>query len=139
MKYITQEDLVTDSYERFITESSQDTGGVIDRAEARAIAYATSLLQERYDTAKIFDETKPVREVLLVDIISKITLYYIFKRNAARKVSSDIKDDYDWAIKELEKIHTGRIKLNLPPLTDGTGKAVSTSMYGNNSNSDFYI
>lgn len=152
MRYITQNDLTTDSYQRFITESSSDITDTLDKAEARAIALAASYMT-RYDTESIFgellepeDEDNPaeyapgIRHELLVEIICRITLYKIFRRNAARKVPEDTQKDYDWAIKELEQIRNGAVKLpGLPPAIDESGKPLSTSIWGNTSNPDYYI
>src|SRR5690606_34834527 len=109
MKYLNEADLTTDSYQRFITESSGDgqvAQNVIDDCEERAVAIAITYLANRYDIDTIFgtpagdDPPTPaipgIRNELLAEIISKITLYKLFRRNAARKVSTDIKEDYDW-------------------------------------------
>lgn len=139
MIYLNNDDLTADSYQAFIDSSTGDAPAVIDAQEKRAVDLVKTYLSGRYDVDKIF--TAPVvRNELLVDIVAKITLYRIFRRNAARKVSSDIKEDYDWAIKELGKINAGMTKLdNLPKPTDTSGNVISTSMFGNNTNPDFYI
>lgn len=153
MRYITNDDLTTDSYQRFITESSSDIVNTLDKCEARAIGIAKTYL-DRYSITDIFGtlveeavppydeidwELQPIRNELLVDLITKITLYRLFKRNAARKLPDDIKEDFDWSIKQLEKIQTGITKLPLPPAIDETGTTISQSIWGNNTNSDYYI
>lgn len=152
MIYLTDNDLTADSYQRFITESSGDgqtQQNVVDDCEERAISVATTYLSNRYDTETIFGQPAstdppapaipPIRNELVAEIITKITLYKLFRRNAARKVSTDIKEDYDWAMAMLEKIQTGRTILNLPPALDESGKPKSYSVWGNISNRDFYI
>lgn len=143
MIYLTNADLTDGSYKRFITESSGDTEAghdIINANELKAIGLAKTYMTGRYDTDKIFDPESPVRDELLADIISKITLYKIFSRNAARKVSTDIKEDYDWAMKELQRINSGQTVLaGLPVPVDDDGEPISKSIYGNNSNTDFYI
>lgn len=151
MKYITRDDLLTGSYEQFITESTRDDWEVINNIESKAIALVKTYLS-RYDTDSIFgiilineededeiDTTPPIHNELLADILTKITLYRLFRRNAARKIPEDIKEDYAWAIKELEKIRNGSTKLDLPPKLDEQGNIVSKSLWGNNTNNDYYI
>lgn len=152
MRYITKDDLVTDSFERLIDESSKDITNTLDKAEARAIALARTYLSA-FDTDSIFgilvdpddEENEPeytpgIRQELLVEIICKMTLYRIFRRNAARKVPEDVKDDNTWAIKELERIRSGATPMpGLPPAIDDDGSTKSNSMWGNNTNTDFYI
>ena len=68
-------------------------------------------------------------------------MYDIVRRNAARKVPTDYKEDYDKAIELLEKIATGRMPVNgLPEATDEAGYPItSNTVWGNNTNKDFYI
>lgn len=152
MIYITKDDLTADSYERFINESSEDIENTLDKCEARAIALVITYLKGRYDTDVIFgfpiveDEeedpvpsTPPMRDELLVDIISKITLYRVFRRNAPRKLPSDVKEDYQWAIDQLSRINSGRVTMELPPAVDESGNVISNSIWGNNTNKDYYI
>ena len=136
MIYITENDLTADSFERFITDSSADIDDTLDKNELRAIDIVKTYLSARYDVTAIF--TTPIRHEMLVDIICKITLYKVFRRNAARKIPADAKEDYDWAMKMLEKIEAGKPVLDLPiKIIDGT--PISTSIWGNNKQADFYI
>lgn len=143
MIYITEADLYDNSYKRLIDESigdAEDGHSVIDSNELKAIGMATTYMQGRYDTDKIFHPDNPIRNELLADIISKITLYNIFRRNAARKVTQDVKDNYDWAMKELQRINAGTSKPGgLPVPEDSSGNPISNSMWGNTSNRDNYI
>lgn len=139
MIYLTKDDLITDAFERLIDESSNDHTGILDEQEARVVAMVKSILSSKYDVAKIFDAVNPIRNEVLISIISRIVIYKIIRRNAARKVPTDYKEDYDEAVKDLEKIATGRIVLNDLPSPTEDDQSVSTSMWGNNSNKDFYI
>lgn len=136
MIYISKEDLETDIWERFIDESTGHDDNIIDRAERKAIDLCKTYLT-LYNTGLVFDEISPIRNEVLVDIISKLTTYNLIRRNAARKVPSDAKENWEWAMKQLEKIQSGRITLDLPPAVLPDGK--SDSMWGNNTNKDFYI
>jgi hypothetical protein len=140
MIYLNQTDLTTDTFDRFIQESTSDAPGIIDKNELRSIEIVKSFLSGRYNVNMIFNPVAPIRNELLIDIISKITLYKIFRRNAARKLPQDVNEDYTWALKELEKINTRRISLNdLPPAESSPGQTISNTVWGNNSNRDFYI
>lgn len=140
MIYLKDDDLVTDSYQRFIDESTKDDLGVIDSAELKCIGVIKTYLRGRYDTVIIFDEDDPVRDEVIVDILVKLMLKKIFGRNAARKVPSDVKDDYDEAMKQLKDLNAGRLTLDgLPTPTGVDGAATASPMFGNNTNKDFYI
>lgn len=141
MIYLEKEDLITDAFERFIDESSKDDETVLDKAEERAIAFVKTMIGSRYNVALIFDEAAPIINEMLVQIISRIVLYRVIKRNAARKVPTDYKEDYDEAIKWLNDIATGKTPLGgLPLPADENGDPIkSNTLWGNNSNPDFYI
>lgn len=143
MIYLTDADLTDSAYQRFIDESKGDaTAGsnVIDNNEKKAIGMVKTYMTGRYDVDKIFKVGEVVRDELLAEIIAKITLYKLFGRNAGRKVSSDVKDDYDWALEELRRINSGRtILAGLPKPQDENGDDDITNMYGNNTNENFYI
>ena len=139
MIYITEEDLVTESYERFITESTQDFNGVKDLAELKSIGIAKTLLKGRYDVDAIFNVESPIRDEYLADIITKLTLYKIFRRNAARKLPTDLTEDYNWAMKQLQQINAARLTLSLPAATSESGEPVNETMWGNNKNENYYI
>lgn len=138
--YLTLDDLLEQSYERFIEETSKDNFQVITSLEQKAIEKVKTLLGSRYDVALIFKETEPIHNPMLVEIIACITLYKLFKRNAPRKINSQLTDDYNNALADLEKLATGRLVLNeLPKPTDEQGNVKQDTMYVNISNRNFFI
>lgn len=152
MIYLEKEDLVALSFERFIDESSGDTAAqgetiedvrerILNDVEAKNIALISSYIGTRFETDVIFDEAEPLINELIKNILVKLCLYDIIRRNAARKVPTDIREDYDNAIELLQKIATGRLPINgLPIATDEDGNPItSESVWGNNKNEDFYI
>lgn len=141
MIYIEKEDLVAYAFERFIDESTQDFIPTLDKLETDNIALMKNYLKWRYDVALIFDETSPVKHELLKRILSKLMLYDAVRRNAARKVPEDYKEEWNWAMKMLEDLNTGKFTIDdLPPKDDGDGDGTSSdSIWGNNRNDNFYI
>lgn len=140
MRYIDRDDLKTDSQDRFITDSVADDPTTADKIVRQTVDMVITYMSGRYDTAKIFDEAEPIRNEVLVDIICKISLYRIFRRNAARKVTTDTKEDYDWALKELDKINSGRTVLKDLPTPEQSGNQPNSDLIvGNISNPNFYI
>lgn len=138
MKYINKDDLVTFIQQRFLDESLQLEESILDEVEQQTIDLAVAHIAGKYDTGKIFGNP-PIRNGVIVQVISAIVVYRAVRRNPARKVPEDYTDIYDDAIKLLEKIQSGSLYLeNIPAITapDGsTGKL----MYGNNTNKDYFI
>lgn len=138
MIYLTKEDLELDAWTRLIDESTGFDDTLLDSIETKVIARCKTFLT-RYDVEDAFNEDEPVRDEHLVDIMVKIFLKMLFGRNSARKMPSDVKENYDWAIKELEKIQQGKITIILPPKIDPETGTTAPLMWGNFSNRDFYI
>lgn len=139
MIYLNDEDLALESFERFITEST--AGSLTDmvvKAEKAVIGVVKTFLIN-YDVVDIFDEDEPIRDEFLAGLMAIMVTQKLLGRNAARKLNTDAKDEYKWAMAQLEKIQTGRIQLDLPPKLDTSGNTTVPAMYGNNTNTDFYI
>ena len=141
MNYLTKDDLITSTFERFIDESSDDHDDILEKVETQNIELIKSYIGTRYNVLEIFSVAAPIRNTILVRILIKLVMFDIIRRNAARKVPTDYKEEYDKAIELLEKIATGRIKLDgLPGPVDENGNPVqSNSLWGNNTNKNFYI
>lgn len=140
MKYLNKDNLITHSFERFIDESSKDFEDTLQNIEAENIGIIKTYLSSLYDVETIFHDTDPIRNPVLIRILSKLVLYDVIRRNAARKVPSDYVENYKDAMDTLEKIAFGRLELaNLPPALDEDGEIVKDSIHGNNSNPNFYI
>lgn len=139
MYYLTKDDLIVLAFERFIDDSANDHEPILNELEKRGIAYLKTVLGTRYDVDTIFDESEPIRDELIVQILSKWVIYHLFKRNAARKISTDVKEEYDSGMKTLISVSTGVIRLSgLPPAPSQNG-APSNTIFGNLKNKDFYI
>ena len=141
MIYLNKDNLISLAFERFIDESSDDNENILDTVESQNIELIKGYIASRYNVAEIFNVLAPIKHEILIRILTKLVLYDVIRRNAARKVPTDYKEEYDKAIELLEKIATGRIKLDgLPLPTDENGNPInSTSLWGNNSNPNFYI
>lgn len=141
MIYLSKNDLISYCQERFIDESMQDDETILDDLEIKQIGIVKSYMGGRYDVEAIFNPENPIPNDVLKSIIARLLLYWLIKRNAARKVPTNFQEDFEAANKELIAISTGRTPLSdLPGLTDGGGNPVnSNSLWGNNTTTDFYI
>lgn len=141
MTYLEKKDLIAVAYERFIDESSMDQPYILDNTEKKGIEKLKTILGTRYNVTAIFDPITPIKNEVLIEILAVWVVYKIIKRNAARKVPTDYKEDYDEAMKQLKDIATGVIVLDgVPTPTDDNGNPVnSNTIFGNNKNKDFYI
>lgn len=134
MKYLQQQDYEAYIQNRFFAESQSDNPLAFETIETQVVAEVADRLSGRYNTAKIFDPEKPIRSELLAKIITKIAIYELIRRNAARKVPQDYVNDWEWAQKMLDKLESGTPKLPLPTTENG-----GNLMFGNNTNTDFFI
>ncbi|TLP81367.1 DUF1320 family protein [Maribacter sp. ACAM166] len=112
----------------------------LEANEKKAIAIISSRLTGRYSLAAIFDADEDERNYLIIHYVVTITLYRTLKRNAARKMPSDFKEDFDMVMADLDKIMAGKLTPDgLPEITDGNGKVVEKPMHGNRRTTNFYI
>ncbi len=141
MKYITKEDIEDVIQDRLFAESVVNAAGdesIMNNIESKTIDFVISYISTKYDTAKIF-ATPPIRNSIIIQIIAQIVAYRAVRRNAARKVPEDYIEVYRDAVKTLERIQSGAMKLeNVPVKTSEQGNT-SSLMYGNNRNADYFI
>ncbi|KQC30187.1 phage protein Gp36 family protein [Flagellimonas eckloniae] len=119
---------------------AQNLDAILEDLELKAIALVRSKLNGRFDLDAIFAAIELERHHLIVDIICTIIIYKFVRRNAARKVPSDFKDEYDRVMKMLMKIEAGKlVPEGLPKITDDNGDEVAKPIIANRKNNDFYI
>lgn len=142
MRYIEETDLASVIQERFLDDSTANIAGdqtILNDIENKAIAYAVSFISTRYNTDLIFSETEPLRSPILQQIIAQIMVYRAVKRNAARKVPEDYVTMFNEATRMLERIQSGAMKLvGMPVLTDESGNNTPL-MWGNTTNTNYFI
>lgn len=120
--------------------SAQNLTDILEDLEKRALAILKTKLAGRYDVETIFTDTDPDRHYLMVHYATTIVVYLFVKRNAARKVPTNFKEDYDAVMKDLEKIQAGRmVPDGLTKPTDDEGDIIKPVIMGNRKNTDFFI
>ncbi len=135
---VIQEQLMNSSVATLVP-SELNENDILTSIEKKAIDYVISYISGRYNHTTIFDETSPIRNGVLTQIIASIVVYRSVRRNAARKVPDDLVDLYKEAKRDLELIQTGAIDLvGCPKLVneDGTSPTIN---YGNNTKDEFFI
>lgn len=138
MRYLQKDDLIEVIQERLLDDSLQLDETILDGLEEKAISFAISYISGSYKTDEIFGN--PVkRHPLLVQAIAMIVVYRAVRRNAARKVPEDYTDIYKEAVKILSNIQSRAQSLDgFPEVTAEDGSS-ATLMYGNTTNSNFFI
>lgn len=139
MTYLEKSDIEALVNYRYIDESSQEDQQVIDTIENQNIELVKSYIASRYDVQVIFDEQTPVKHPILSRILSKLVIFDVIRRNAARKVPDDFREEYERAMSLLKEISTGRHILKGLPAPLPQNMPVSQTIWGNNKNDDFYI
>ena len=144
LKYLNIDDLTAHQFERFINESDTDPMDVLGRIEWQCIGLMKSKLAGRYDVEQIFDGIGVLdiedsfviteRAAIIVMILSWLVLYILVRRNAARKVPSDWKKNYEMALQWLEDTKNGIETSPELPLLDDKYKL----FHGNSKNENWY-
>ena len=137
MRYLKKDNLIALAYERFIDESTGDFQDTIDLIELQNIEIIKGYIGSLYDVELIFHETEPIHHGMIIRILSQLVMYDIIRRNAARKVPEDYKEQYEKAMALLEKIAFG--KFEIKDLPKPSTEERDHELWGNISNPNFYI
>ena len=135
LSFLTNNDLMTQLFETYLDDSVQEDLIALDTIELQQIAFIKSKIRSRFDTAVVFSvadyEDKPIIKQVLTSLVN----YFVVKRNAPRKIPTDFKDNYNWAIKWLNEVRDGKETPELP-LKEAVKKEV---LWGNSKNEDLYL
>ena len=140
MIFLEQIDLETQMFQQFFNQdNSPNKDEILDNIEAQNIALIKSKLNGRYDTGAIFSATGTDRHWLIIKILTKLVIYDFIRRNAARKVPSDLVKEWEWAMQILEKIKAGKeTPEGLPEVVNDDGTTGSI-IVGNSKNDNYYV
>ena len=140
MKFLTIEDVKGYIFSALLLESENDNSEALNIIEDSNIALVSSKLGNRYDTELIFAAAGIDRHKLIIKVLVILVLYDLIRRNAARKVPVDFKEDWDWAMKWLNDVRDGKeAPTDLPVLQEDEVNNQSIVPWGNNSNKDLYL
>lgn len=135
LSFLTNNDLMTQLFETYLDDSVQEDLVALDTIELQQITFIKSKIRSRFNTAVVFSvadyEDKPIIKQVLTSLVN----YFVVKRNAPRKIPTDFKDNYNWAIKWLNDVRDGIESPELP-LKEVERKAV---LWGNSKNEDLYL
>jgi hypothetical protein len=137
--YLTAADLKVGMIDKFINERSEENiNEVLEGIELQNIALIRAKLSGRFDVDAIFNATGTDRDYLIIQILTKLTLYNFVRRNAARKVPEDYMEDWKWANKQLDMLAAGTlVPSDLPAVINEA--TTGGTFYGNNYNKDWNI
>ena len=140
MKFLTIDDIKGYIFSALLLESENDNSEALNIIEDSNIALVSSKLGNRYDTELIFATAGTDRHKLILKVLVILVLYDLIRRNAARKVPVDFKEDWEWAMKWLNDVRDGKeAPTDLPLLQEDDIHNKSIVPWGNNSNKDLYL
>lgn len=142
--FITGADLEEAIQEKLLTANSQQgdsltNNTLIEGIERKQIVYITAKLNSRYDMQAAFAKAGDDRNGVLLEILVRLVLYKFLKRNAARKVTEDVRKDYEDAMKELKEIQKGETYPGLAEYKEDNGEVTDLPIYSNSTNPNNYI
>lgn len=134
LSFLTEDDLKTQLFETYIDDSVQEDLQALDNIELQQIAFMKSKLRGRFDVAVMFSAAQYEDKPIIKQVLTALVNYFVVKRNAARKIPTDFKDNYNWAIKWLDNVRDAIESPELP------AKEVErkTVQWGNNKNDEYY-
>jgi phage gp36-like protein len=127
--YATKTDITDRFGATFLAEIADrdGDGSVDDTSVDKALDDATSLI-DSYVSAK-FDDPQTISPTpsIFIRLCCDIAIYYMARENRGT-LSDEIRQGWEDAVEELEKIRDGKISLGIadPPATTGTATQLST-------------
>lgn len=132
--YLEKEDLETQLFEQYIDDDNDEDTEALERIEVQSIATFKTKLRQRYDVDAIFSQIGIDRDQELVKHLSAMVAYYMIRRNAARKVPDDFKEEMKKASKWLDLVRDGIEVPNLPKVEQR-----QELRYGTSRNDDYLV
>ncbi|MCH4824286.1 DUF1320 domain-containing protein [Gramella lutea] len=136
LQFLAFEDLETRVFEDYLVDSEQEDIEATQNIEKQAISLVKSKLRKRYDTDVIFTNANYAGRDLIIWAVSGIVSYRLIRRNAARKMPSDLKDEYQEVMAWLNSVRDGNENPELPMLPEDEQKGV---LWGNSTNQNQYL
>lgn len=126
--YITEDDLVLGFSKKILTELSNDDARATE-PNAEVIQLAIRLACERIDAALRSRYVLPLQEVptslfLYAECLAR---YWLYSRRPETKMPDTVKENWKWAVGELEKIQNGKLHLGVAELYMPTESAVEST------------
>ena len=137
MAFITRNDYPSVIDDHVLSEVVRFDDNRLATSELRAIAFAKSHLNARYDVATIFEQEDEDRHPLVLMHCLNISLFYLHQLVATDQIPQTVLDNYVEAKDWFEGINKGIINdPDLPVFTDGSRDFI---LYGGNTKRDNHI
>ena len=138
MTYITTDDIYATIQEPMLQSSIEKNSALLDTLEAGCLDEVRSYIGGRFDCTKIFGEP-PIKNGMLVRIITCIVVYRAIRRNAARKVPENYEELNTWAYDALSRIRDGEMPLpGMPEIVNPeTGEPMT--FWGSNRKDEYFF
>lgn len=129
MAFIEKSDFDQAVHDEILNALTKDEDDKIVKNINSTIDEMAGYMNGRYDTVAVFAKTGDNRNKFLLRIGLAISTYYIYSIHNPRKMTQVIKDNFEKAIDDLEKIQSGKLSpvgLDIPaesdpPSTNGDG------------------
>jgi phage gp36-like protein len=112
--FLTAEDIRVSLRDLFLSEITDDDIVIAEKAELQCIDLVRSYLSGRYDVDALFAATGADRKPLLVERVTNLFVYRIYKRINPRKMSEDVKLSYDETLEWLNGVARGKFNPDFP-------------------------
>lgn len=125
--FITEEDYIQISADALnILKQSKENNRIM--AEERAKETVSSYLNARYDMDKAYMAEGEERSLVLVGLVIDMALYYMILSLPQRMGYEIRKEQYEKALELLRQIQAGKASMDLPLITDESGKVENLSV-----------
>jgi len=136
MIFLTENDIKTHIYQRFVDESQADFPTRLDNIELENIDMIKSKLTGKYDVDAIFAKTENARDKLIIKCLATFCIYDLILTNAARKIPESFELLYERMNQWINDVRDGKETPELDLIVDETELDI---IHGSSINDDYYI
>lgn len=130
MIFLEENDFISQIKADNLTAIVSSETGVLEVAEANAIATVTTYLYDRYDTENIFTQTGLDRVQIVVNMCVKLMLYELYCRLPKLKIPEARAEEKRETITLLERIGDAKQSIPAPRKLDAEEQAKTQFKWG---------
>ena len=131
MAFLTVQDYKESIKDNILTDIIEGDDTLRQSAELKAQELMESYLNMRYKVGEIFSRLGLERNPIIIQFMVDITIYYLHKRINPNQIPDLRVEEFDNAKQWLSKVSAGKLKPNLPELSNDEGNS-GIIAYGSN-------
>lgn len=118
MAFLTDDDYTPHIKSELLTRITEGAAANRTKMEAIVQEEISMALRVRYDVPNVFNKAGAARNAYLVEMMVNMVIYKLSKKLSPGQVSETIRENYNNAKQDLDKLSSGSFEIDLPVVGD---------------------